>query len=215
MRLLQFVSAVSLSAVALGMASTAQAQRNGAAQVVVVNYQRVVSETALGRDMTTKLQGIRTQLQQEAQALQPEEQAVTQERQRLLTASHGMTPDQIQASATLRPQFDAFNQRVQQLQARSQSLQGDFECSQAIALHAFEQQIDPALHAAMQQHGAGVAIDSGNVQAVDPQFDITNTLIQQLDQNQATRTATVTRHALSECQPAQQPQTQPAPAATH
>jgi Skp family chaperone for outer membrane proteins len=192
------------------------AQRNNAAQVVVINYQRVVSESAVGRDMQTKLQGVRTQIQQEATALQPESQSIEQERQRLITAAHGMTPEQIQANATLRPQFDAFGQRLQQFQARTQGLQGDMECSQAIALRAFDQQISPVIRTAMQQHGAGVVLDAGNIQLSDPQFDITNTVIQQLDQNQATRTATVARHAMSECQPTQtaQPAHQP-PAASH
>jgi Skp family chaperone for outer membrane proteins len=211
MRLSQLASAAALAAVAAAAAPNAMAQRGNAAQVVVVNYQRVVTESALGRDMTTKLQGIRAQIQQEVQALQPEGQAIEQERQRLMTASRGMTPQQIQANATLRPQFDAFNQRLQQFQARGQGLQGDYECSQAVALRAFGQQIDPVIQAAMQQRGAGVILDSSNVQVVSPQFDITNTVIQQLDQNQSTRTATVARHALSECQPAQQPQ----PSASH
>jgi hypothetical protein len=42
------------------------------------------------------------------------------------------------------------------------------------------------------------------VQVSDPQYDITNTVIQQLDQNQSTRTANVARHGVAECQ-AQQP----------
>jgi Skp family chaperone for outer membrane proteins len=211
MRLFQYASAAALAAVAFSLAPSALAQRGSAAQVVVVNYQRIASESALGRDMTTKLQGIRTQIQQQAQALQPEQQAIEQERERLMTASHGMTPAQIQANATLRPQFDAFNQRVQQFQARGQGLQGDYECTQAIALRAFTQQVSPVIQAAMTQRGAGVVIDSENVQAVAPQYDITNTIIQQLDQNPATRTATVARHALSECQPQQAAQPAAAP----
>lgn len=206
------VSAAVLSAVALGLATNAAAQRNNSAQVVVVDFQRIAGESAVGRDMGTKLQGVRTQLQQEAQALQPEAQAIETERQRLAAGTRGMTPQQIQANTTWRPQFEAFNTRVQQFQQRTQSLNGDFECSQAIALRSFEQQILPVVRTVMQQRGAGVAIDAGNAQVFEPQYDVTNTVIQQLDQNAATRTATVARHALSECQPQQQQQPAAAPA---
>jgi hypothetical protein len=52
----------------------------------------------------------------------------------------------------------------------------------------------------MEARGAGVVLDANNVQMVLPQFDITTTVIQQLDQNEATRTANVTRRSVAECQ---------------
>jgi Skp family chaperone for outer membrane proteins len=194
----------SVAALAMAFAVTpAMAERNRNDQstsVVVINYQRVVAETALGRDMQTKLQGIRTQIQTEAQALQPEEQSLEQERQRLATASRNMTPDQVRANATLSSQFQAFQQRAQQLQARGQALQGDLQCSQLIALRDFGNQVTPIIRTVSQSRGAGVAVDAGSAQFVDPAYDITTTVIQQVDQNQATRVANVARHAVSECQ---------------
>ena len=50
------------------------------------------------------------------------------------------------------------------------------------------------------RRGAGVVINSSGAIYVAPEVDITAAVIQQLDQNQATRTATVARHAVSECQ---------------
>ena len=59
-------------------------QRGGS--VVVVNFQRVMSESAMGRDMQTKLSTIGSQLQQEARRLNPEGQAIrTEERAALET----------------------------------------------------------------------------------------------------------------------------------
>jgi Skp family chaperone for outer membrane proteins len=185
---------------ALAVAPSAFAQRNTAASALVINYQRLANESALGRDMTTKLQGLRTQIQQEAQALQPEVQSLEQERQRLTTATRGMTQAQVQANTTLTPQFQAFQQRVQTLQQRQQTLQGDMECSQLIAVRDFQAQIAPSIRTLMQSRGAGMVIDTGSVQLFDPQYDVTNTVIQQLDQNQSTRTATVARHGVAECQ---------------
>jgi anthranilate synthase component 1 len=83
MRLTKLALATAVAAVALGSAPGAFAQRSNAASVLVVNYQRVVAESALGRDMSTKLQGVGTQTQQQDQAMQSEGQAIEAEDQRL------------------------------------------------------------------------------------------------------------------------------------
>lgn len=200
MRLMNFACAAAIAVAALSASPAAFAQRNrggNSTTVVVVNFQRVVSESALGRDLTTKLQAIRGQITQEAQALAPEQQAIQAEQQSLATASRNMTPDQVRASPTLAPRFQAFQQRVQQYQQRTQALEGDFECTQLIAFRDYDHTLSPIVRTAMLAQGAGVVLNSANVQQVEPQFDITNTVIQQLDA--ASRTATVARHAVSEC----------------
>lgn len=211
MRFVGILSAALLAAAAtLVGAPDASAQRGGrnqAASVVIVNYQRVLAESVLGRDMSAKLQQVRVQITQEAQALQPEGASIEQEAQRLAQASRNMTPEQVRNSSTLAPQFQSFQQRRQQFQARQQGLQGDFECSQAIALRDFGRQAAPILRSAMEARGAGVVLDAGSALDALPDNDITNTVIQQLDQSPATRTAVVARHALAECQ-AQQPAAQ-------
>ena len=211
MRLTKLALATAVAAVALGSAPGAIAQRNTAASVLVVNYQRVVSDSALGRDMSTKLQGVGSQIQQQDQAMQSEGQAIEAEDQRLATATRGMTPAQIQANATLRPQVQALQQRVQQFQARRQALRGDFQCTQIIALRDFQTRTTPVIRTIMASRGAGVVVDAGSAQVYDPNMEITNTVIQQLDQ--AARTATVARHSVSECQ--QQTGAAPATAAPH
>lgn len=200
MRLTKLVLATAVAAVALASASGAFAQRNSGASVVVVNYQRVLGESALGRDMQTKLQGVGAQIQQQAQAMQTEGQAIETEEQRLQTATRGMTQAQVQANTTLNTQIQALQTRVQQFQARRQALQGDFQCTQIIAVRDFQNRANPIVRTVMQSRGAGVAVDAGSSQVFDPAADITNTVIQQLDAAQ--RTATVARHSVAECQQA-------------
>lgn len=211
MRLLSIVSAaaVAVAAVAATPDAFAQRGRNQATTAVVINYQRVLAESALGRDMATKLGQLRQQFGAEAQSLTPEQQSLEQERQRLAQASRNMSAEQIRNSSTLAPQFERFQQRLQQFQVRSQTLQGDLECSQLIALRDFDRQVSPVVRSVMESRGAGVVLDANNVQLVLPQYDITNTVIQQLDQSEATRTAAVARHSITECQP-QQPAQAPA-----
>ena len=83
---------------------------------------------------------------------------------------------------------------------RAQGLQGDLECSQLIALRDVRNAIAPVVRSVLQSRGAGYALDSANVVEVLPEFDVTSTVIQQLDANQSTRTINVARHAVSECQ---------------
>lgn len=212
MRFLSIVSAAAFAVAALAVTSDASAQRgrnNQATTAVVINYQRVLAESALGRDMATKLGQLRSQIGTEAQTLAPEQQSLEQEGRRLAQASRNMTPEQVRNNSTLAPQFERYQQRLQQFQVRSQTLQGDLECSQLMALRDFDRQVSPVVRSVMESRGAGVVLDSNNVQMVLPQFDITTTVIQQLDQNEGTRIASVTRHPVAECQP-QQPAQAPA-----
>lgn len=211
MRVVSLLSAAALAVAAVSVSSDALAQRNRgqATTAVVVNYQRVAAESVLGRDLQAKLAALRQQFATEAQSLQPELQSLEQEAQRLQAATRNMSQDQIRNSSTYAPQFQQFAQRRQQLEGRSQGLRGDMECSSFIALRDFDRQVSPIIQSVMQSRGAGIVVDTSNATAFDPSFDVTPTVIQQLDQNQNTRVANVARHAASECQaPAAQPPAQ-------
>lgn len=208
MRVVSLFSAAVFAVAAVSVSTEALAQRNrgggSATTAVVINYQRVATESVLGRDLQAKLVALRQQFQTEAQSLQPEQQSLQQERDRLTAAARNMTPQQIQASSTLAPQFQQFQQRVQQLEGRARGLETDMQCSQLIAMRDFDRQVAPIVQSVMTSRGAGIVVDSSNATAFDPNFDISTTVIQQLDQNQNSRVANVARHAASECQGQQQ-----------
>jgi Skp family chaperone for outer membrane proteins len=199
-------SAAAFAVAALAVSSDALAQRNRGQSTtsVVINYQRVAADSVIGRDLQAKLAGLRQQFATEAQSLSPEQQSLEQERNRLAQASRNMSPEQIRNSSTLAPQFEQFSQRMQQFEGRANALRGDLECSQMIALRDFDRQVSPIVRQVMEGRGAGIVIDASNVTTSSPEFDITNTVIQQLDQNPNTRAANVARHGVAECQ-AQQP----------
>jgi Skp family chaperone for outer membrane proteins len=200
MRLLSFVCAGAVAATAIALTPDAFAQRRGQSSVVVLNYQRVLTESALGRDMATKLNQIGTQIGAEAQTLAPERQSIEQEAQRLQGSLRNQTPQQLSSN----PQVQALAQRQQQLNARAQGLQGDMECSQLIALRDVRTQIMPIVRSIMQSRNAVAVLDASAAVEVSADADITATVIQQLDQNAATRTANVARHAVAECSAQQQ-----------
>ncbi|GIK48121.1 MAG: OmpH family outer membrane protein [Hyphomonadaceae bacterium] len=203
MRLLSIAAAAAIAVAAFGVTTDAFAQRgrNQSTTAVVINYDRVLTESAIGRDLATKLQQVRTQINAEAQALAPEQQSIEQEAQRLQNTLRNRSAEQIRND----PQAQALAQRQQQLQTRAASLQGDMECTRLISLRDVELQIDPIVRSVMQSRGAGIVVDARTVNQFAPEFDITAAVIQQLDGNQATRTANVTRRPVAECSGQQQP----------
>jgi Skp family chaperone for outer membrane proteins len=205
MRLLSFVLAAAMASAALLGAPEALAQRNRnqAAGVVVIDYLRVVNETVLGRDMASKLQQIQAQVNTEGQTLAPERQSLAQEAQRLQQARRNMTDEQVRNSATLAPQFQQYQERARQLEVRAATLRGDYECSQNFAIRDFGVMVNPVIESVMRSRGAGVVLNAASAHYAAPENDITATVIQQLDQGQATRTATVARHPVTECLPQQ------------
>lgn len=209
MRVVSLFSAAALAVAAVSVSSDALAQRNRgggqATQSVVINYQRVAAESVLGRDLQAKLAGLRQQFAAEAQALAPEQQSLEQEGARLAQTTRTLSQEQIRANAAVQQ----YAQRRQQFDQRAAALRGDMECTQLISLRDFDRQVGPIVNSVMTSRGAGIVIDASNTTSFDPNFDITTTVIQQLDQNQNTRVANVARHAAAECQ-AQQPAAAPA-----
>lgn len=209
MRVVSLFSAAALAVAAVAVSSDALAQRRGnaqATQAVVINYQRVAAESVLGRDLQAKLAGLRQQFATEAQALQPEHDSLEQEAARLAQTTRSMSQEQIRANAAVQQ----YAQRRQQFDQRAAAIRGDMECSQLIALRDFDRQVGPIVNSVMTSRGAGIVIDASNTTSFDPNFDITTTVIQQLDQNQNTRVANVARHGAAECQTQQQQQAAPA-----
>lgn len=204
------IAAAAMAVVAL-VATPVLAQPRGGGQsttVIVVNSARVLTETALGRDMAGKLATIRQQIGAEIQALAPEQQAIEAEQASLGQATRGMTPEQIRGNSSIAGRIQALQTRMQAFQTRQQGLQGDFECSRALAIRDFERQVTPIVRSLMEQRGAGVVLDAAQIQVVADGFDITAQVIQQVDA--AARTANVARHAVSECAAQQTPTQAPA-----
>lgn len=204
MRLMRTMCAVAIAAVAVAATPDAFAQRNrnnnNATTVVVFDYQRLLAESTAGRGITASLQSIGQQINQEAQALAPEAQSLQQEQQRIEALVRNMTPEQRRNNS----QVQAFAQRYSQMQGRRAQLEGDFECTRAIALRTFDQQISPVVRQVMEAHGAGVVLDSNATQMHSPQFDVTNEVLERV--NQSVPSVAVTRRPYTECMPQQQQQ---------
>jgi Skp family chaperone for outer membrane proteins len=198
MRVLSSICAVAIIAAAALLAvpeADAQRGRNNNQGVVAIDYQRVLTESVIGRDLQAKLNDVRTQIGGEVQALAPEAQSIEAEARRLQQSLRNQSQQQLAQNA----EVQALAQRQQQLQQRQQSLQGDYECTQLIALRDLRLQIMPVVRTIMEDRNAGIAVDSSQALEVNPGVDITTTVIQQLDQNAGTRSASVSRRPVAEC----------------
>jgi outer membrane protein len=202
MRLLGIIGAAALAAAALGVASEASAQRNrnNASSVVVFNYQRVIAESNAGRAMLSSLQSIGQQINTELQALGPELQSLQQEQQRIERLTRDMNAEQRRNNS----QVQAFAQRAQQFQTRRAQLEGDMECTRALTLRSFNDQLLPILRQVTEARGAGVVLDAASVQYNAPQFDVTNEVLQRV--NTSIPSVSVTRRPYTECVQQQQQQ---------
>jgi Skp family chaperone for outer membrane proteins len=213
MRVSGLAAATVVVAAAFAVSPTAEAQRNRGGGVVVIDYQRVVNESQAGRDMGAKLQQIQAQVGTEAQSLAPERQSIAQEQQRLQRQRGNRTEEQVRNDATLRPQYEQLAQRISQFQTRENMLRGDYECSQFVALRELtDNLVMPVVQTIMRTRNASVAVDKASTFYVAPENDITQTVIDQLNQNPATRTVNVTRRPVAECVQQQQAAQAAAPA---
>jgi|CXWL01.1.fsa_nt_gi Skp family chaperone for outer membrane proteins len=206
MRFLKYFAVAVSVAVAFAAAPEASAQRNRnnnaqAASVIVIDYQRIVESTDVGRHMTTQLTQIGQQMQAE---LGPDAQSIQTEQQSLAQAAQGMTPEQVRRNASLNSRVEAFEQRVEQFRARQQSLARDMEYTRQMTLNDFNTQITPIVREVMEARGAGIVMEAQGVNLMQPNVNATDDVVQRL--NQRLRTITVTRQSA----PAPQQQQQPA-----
>jgi outer membrane protein len=168
-----------------------------AGSVIVIDGQRVMTNSQAGRDMNTKLRAIETQMQQE---LQPEAQALQTEGQAINQARGNQTEEQIRRNSQLTQRMEAYQRRAQAFAARRQQMARDLEYTTVTARNEFGRHAKTALDQVLQQRRAAVAIDASVVQSNTNNVDATNDMISRLDG--AVRTINVTR------QTAPQPQGQ-------
>lgn len=199
MRFLKYSIVAIAVAVAFAVAPEASAQRNRnnnqAASVIVIDYQRIIESSDIGRNMTSQINQIGQQMQAE---LQPDVASLEAEQQSIAQATQGMTEDQVRRNPTLTSRVQQFAQRREQIRARGGALGRDMEYTRQMTLNDFNTQITPIVREVMEARGAGVVLDASSVNLMQPGVNATDDVVQRL--NQRLRTISVTRQAA----PAQQ-----------
>jgi Skp family chaperone for outer membrane proteins len=178
--------------------TAAPAAHAAGASVVVLNYENMISSSDVGRDMSTKLNQIGQQIQEE---LRPEATAIQTEQQSIQQAASGMSEQQLRGNSQLTQRIEALQQRANTYRQREISAARDLEYTRQMTLADFNRQITPHVREAMEGHGANMVLDTNVARLVLPGFDITDEVVQRL--NQRLRTIDVRRQTAP---PAQQQQ---------
>lgn len=180
---------------ASAIATPALAQRVPAAQIAVVDLDRVGRECNACRTASTALQSqinaFNTRRQQLTTQFQPERQQL----QTAVTALAGKQPD-----AALTQRIQAFQQREQGAATELERSQAQIQRNQAYISQQINAKLVPLLQPAMDKRGANVLMDSSSALRYAPALDITNDVLAALN---AVLTSVATT---APAQPQQQPQ---------
>ncbi|MFN7055517.1 OmpH family outer membrane protein [Hyphomonas sp.] len=187
-----------LAALAISLASIIHAVPAAHAQgttIIVIDELRIFQESRAGRDIVTKLQNIRTQLDGE---VAPLARTVDTLAEALQPKLQGKTPEQISADAAIVAEFNTFQQRRQELAQRQQVVSQEFTLTRQKALADFNTALEPVVLEVMRERGAQIVIEKDMALVVADSVDVSADVISKLDQR--TPAIAVTRQRL----PAQQ-----------
>jgi Skp family chaperone for outer membrane proteins len=157
-----------------------------ASPVVVYDVNQLITQSAAGGDMRTKLQAINEQIRRE---LDPDLRQLQSE----LAAIQSTSVADAQSPAAQQRQASFLRLR-DQFEAKRERLGAIMELTERNALGAFSSALAPVLRATMISRNGLVAMQTGTVDAFVPGVDITADLVARL--NAATRTIAVTRATL-------------------
>jgi Skp family chaperone for outer membrane proteins len=154
--------------------------------VVVYDVNQLITQSAAGTDMRTKLTAINDQIRRE---LEPDQRQLQSE----LAAIRATSVADAQTPAAQQRQ-ESFQRLYQQFEAKRERLGAIMELTERNALGSFSTALAPVLRATMISRNGLVALQAGSVDAFVPGIDITADLVTRL--NAATRTIAVTRATL-------------------
>ena len=161
---------------ATALATPALAQRVPAAQVAVVDLERVGRECNACKTASTALQSqvtaFNARRQQLTSQLQPERTQLTT----AVTALAGKQPD-----AALTQRIQAFQQKESTAAQELERQQGQIQRNQAYISQQINTKLVPLLQPAMERRGANVLMDSGAALRFAPGLDITNDVLAALN----------------------------------
>lgn len=174
--------AFSVAALALMTATGAQAQQAQAAGltnpgpvipgVCAFYNERMLAQSTVGQAVNTRMQ----QLAQEVQAeLSPYATTIQNEAQQLQSAGATMPADQMN---TRRQQLQ---QRVNEAQQLEQTRENELRYTLAEQRRLISNAVEPILIQVYQERGCGVLLDRESVFILNPQMEITDTVIERLN----------------------------------
>jgi Skp family chaperone for outer membrane proteins len=190
-RLALIAAAAAAAASAFVVPAFSQAQ--GGASVAVINSDRLLIQSDLGKDLAKKVGDIAKQMQAE---VTPDTQRLRSQQQALQTAlqqrqQQGQTAQQVRADPQIRQQVEAIETADRDLNAKVNVLAEDLAYTREKSFQDFLQVVDPVLDEVMTQKGITLVLQSSAVAKGRAQVDITQDVMTLL--NQRARTMNIVR----------------------
>jgi outer membrane protein len=173
----KLVFAAALAAVSLSIPTAAPAQRIGGAVVAVIDSGRIYRECTACRAAQTQLQAQMTSAQQRAQQLGQPLRTEGASIEAAVRALAGKQPDA------------ALTQRIQALQTQQNNanqelarLEANIRSTQAHVAQQISTRLNPIINQVMTQRGANIAVDVEATLAHAPALNVTNDVLNLLNQ---------------------------------
>jgi outer membrane protein len=187
---------VAFTAAVIAMAAPASAQTN----VLIMNEERIVAESQVGQHIATRMQAIRAEMDAELQALLT---PIQEESDRLNAETASLTPEAIQARPDLMQRIQTLNAQAQQAEALRQRLAQELQATQRQAMRPVLEALQAVLQEVVAERGAQILIDRSAVVYADPSIDVSDSVIERLNQRLPTTAVNRVRLPQSEQQPAE------------
>lgn len=182
------LAAFALAISTLVAAAPAMAQGT---KIVVVDQGRVLQESRAGQDIRTKIEQIQGQMQRE---LEPTAQSLQSLGESIEARTANITPEAARADATLQQQARDYQTRLQNLSQESDRRSTELAITERKAQVAFAQALEPVIQEVLREQNAQIMMGANTIMYALPTTDVTDIVIQKLDQRSPT--IAVTRERL-------------------
>lgn len=162
--------------IAGALPAPALAQSAPAATIIVVDIERVVSQSAAGKQAMGEIQGKVTALQTRANALQGQ----------LKTEADAIQAGQANkslAGPALETRVKAFGDKQQSAQQEVGRLENEIQRSRQFVLQQISDGVGPIVSQLMKERGANIALPKGATLQHAPALDVTTEVISRLDKS--------------------------------
>lgn len=162
-------------------------------KVVVVDQNRVLTESRAGQDIQTKIENIEAEMQRE---LEPTAQSLQSLGETIEAKTANMTPEAMRADTDLQQQARSYQSQLQSFASERDKRATELAITERRASIAFGQALKPVLESVMAEEGAQVMLQASDVVLSLPAVDVTDKVIARLDAEAPT--IAVTRERLPE-----------------
>ncbi len=177
------------------------AQAQDSAKIVVIDQNRIMAESAGGKDIIAKVNAIETSIQNE---LGPIATSLQTEGDALDAKTANMTMEAFNADTQLRAEAEAYARKAQDFNRRRQIAQAEFQATERVAWNTFFQAMQPVLQEVITETNADIMIDRSDLVWAGESVDVTQSVITKMDA--ALPTVYVVRQKLPTQAQQQQPQ---------